>query len=143
MRVLISSAQYARSVTSVSREPRRVDGTVEVLSCTPSLSSALSPALYQASVASMRLLYLLLLVAFTHALHSYEVGVTDWHKPLAGVPLVQSPSTAPVFHRRRYRDGQTSSVVLTATQSNVLAAIHSANGSIGEWSGLRPWCTRG
>ncbi|TBU24929.1 hypothetical protein BD311DRAFT_780673 [Dichomitus squalens] len=75
-------------------------------------------------------LFLLCLAACTHALHSYEVGVTDWHKPLAGVPLVQSHSTAPVFHRRRYEDGQTSSVVLTATQSNVLAAIHSANGSI-------------
>ena len=84
------------------------------------------------TAASMRLLALSLLAACAHALHSSEVGVTDWHKALAGVPLTQSPATAPIFHRRRHSDGQSTSIVLTATQSNVLAAFHSTNGSLGE-----------
>ena len=80
----------------------------------------------------MRLFAVSLLVACAHAIHSYEVGVTDWHKALAGVPLTQSAATAPIFHRRRHENGQSSSVVLTATESNVLAAFHSTNGSLGE-----------
>ncbi|KAH9911778.1 uncharacterized protein BXZ73DRAFT_93328 [Epithele typhae] len=73
---------------------------------------------------------LLILCGCARALHSYEVGVTDWHKALAGVPLTQSAATAPVFHRRTLANGGSSSVVLTATESNVLAAVHSANGSL-------------
>lgn len=84
------------------------------------------------SEAWMRLLALLLLTVCAQALHSYEAGVTDWHKSLAGVPLAHLDSTAPRFHRRKYEDGSSNSVVLTATQSNVLAALHSANGTLGE-----------
>ncbi|RDX49601.1 DUF1620-domain-containing protein [Lentinus brumalis] len=78
----------------------------------------------------MRLFILSLLAACAQALHSYEAGVTDWHKPFAGVPLLHSDSTSPVFHRSKREDGQSSSVVLSATQSNVLAAYHSVNGSL-------------
>ncbi|KAI0758760.1 hypothetical protein C8Q74DRAFT_1299849 [Fomes fomentarius] len=78
----------------------------------------------------MRLLALSLLTVCAQALHSYEAGVTDWHKSLAGVPLAHLDSTAPRFHRRKYEDGSSNSVVLTATQSNVLAALHSANGTL-------------
>ncbi|KAH9886661.1 DUF1620-domain-containing protein [Cubamyces lactineus] len=83
----------------------------------------------------MRLLSLLLSAACAYALHASEAGVVDWHKPLAGVPLVQSPATAPTFHRREYENGATRSVILTATQSNVLAALNPANGSL-EWRHL-------
>ena len=79
----------------------------------------------------MRLFLLLSLAICARALHSYEVGVTDWHKPLAGVPLTHLDSTAPRFHRRKHEDGSSNSVILTATQSNVLAAFHSANGTLG------------
>ncbi|RPD68393.1 DUF1620-domain-containing protein [Lentinus tigrinus ALCF2SS1-7] len=78
----------------------------------------------------MRLFTLCLLAACARALHSYEVGVTDWHKPFAGVPLLLSESTSPVFHRSKHQDGQSSSMILSATQSNVLAAYHSVNGSL-------------
>ena len=82
--------------------------------------------------ASMRLLSLLLSAVCAYALHASEAGVVDWHKPLAGIPLLQSPATAPTFHRREYENGATRSIILTATQSNVLAALNPANGSLGE-----------
>ncbi|KAI0743061.1 hypothetical protein C8Q80DRAFT_1192304 [Daedaleopsis nitida] len=78
----------------------------------------------------MRLFVLSLLAICAQALHSNEVGVTDWHKPFAGVPIAQLDSTAPTFHRRKHEDGSSNSVILCATQSNVLAAVHSANGSL-------------
>ncbi|KAI8996246.1 DUF1620-domain-containing protein [Trametes punicea] len=80
----------------------------------------------------MRLFSLLLGAACAYALHASEAGVVDWHKPLAGVPLLQSPATAPSFHRKEYESGATRSIILTATQSNVLAALNPANGSL-EW----------
>ena len=88
------------------------------------------------TTASMRLFTLCLLAACAQALHSYEAGVTDWHKPFAGVPLLLSESTSPVFHRSKDEDGQSSSIILSATQSNVLAAYHSVNGSLGELQSL-------
>jgi len=63
------------------------------------------------------------------ALQESEVGVVDWHKNLIGIPLFESPSTAPVFHR--VGKETTQSVILTATESNVLAALNPVNGSIG------------
>ncbi|KAI0369552.1 DUF1620-domain-containing protein [Pilatotrama ljubarskyi] len=80
----------------------------------------------------MRLLAVLLGAACAYALHASEAGVIDWHKPHVGVPLIQSPATAPAFHRREFDGGATRSVILTASQSNVLAALNPANGSI-EW----------
>ncbi|KAI9058646.1 DUF1620-domain-containing protein [Trametes sanguinea] len=80
----------------------------------------------------MRLLSLLLGATCAFALHASEAGVIDWHKALAGVPLVQSPATAPSFHRRAFDNGATRSLVLTATESNVLAALDPVDGSL-EW----------
>ncbi|KAL4255601.1 ER membrane protein complex subunit 1 [Pleurotus pulmonarius] len=65
-------------------------------------------------------------VAF--ALHESDVGVVDWHKKLIGVPLTSSSATAPVFHR--VGEETTHSVILTATASNVLAAIFPENGTV-------------
>jgi ER membrane protein complex subunit 1 len=65
-----------------------------------------------------------------NALHESEVGIVDWHKSLIGVPLSGSTSTAPVFHRVD-TGRETKSVVITATSSNVLAALDPVNGSVG------------
>ena len=63
------------------------------------------------------------------ALHVSDVGVVDWHQPHVGVPLT-SLSTAPTFHAKPGRL-PTDALLLTATSSNVLAAIHASNGSLG------------
>jgi ER membrane protein complex subunit 1 len=60
------------------------------------------------------------------ALHKSDVGIVDWHQPYVGVPLT-SLSTAPTFHNKLGR----APIVLTATRSNVLAALHASNGSLG------------
>ena len=66
------------------------------------------------------------------ALHASEAGAIDWHKPLVGPPLTATHHTVPTFHRTEdARSGSTTSVVLTATTSNVLAALHPENGSVG------------
>jgi ER membrane protein complex subunit 1 len=75
-------------------------------------------------------LLLTALPAPTAALHESEVGIVDWHKPLVGVPLIGSPNTAPLFHRFTVDQGVTKSVVVTATGSNVLAAIDPVDGSV-------------
>jgi hypothetical protein len=77
------------------------------------------------------LLTALPLPAPTAALHESEVGIVDWHKTLVGVPLIGSPNTAPLFHRVSVGQGVTKSVVVTATGSNVLAAIDPVDGSVG------------
>ncbi|GBE86822.1 hypothetical protein SCP_1000640 [Sparassis crispa] len=64
------------------------------------------------------------------ALHASEVGVVDWYKSFAGVPRIGAISTAPVFHRIGGSNGSTQSLVLTATEKNVLAAISPVDGSL-------------
>jgi hypothetical protein len=75
------------------------------------------------------LFFVLWIIIPSWALHQSEVGVVDWHKNLIGIPLHGSRSTAPVFHR--VGGDNTQSVVLTATESNVLAALNPVNGSVG------------
>lgn len=79
----------------------------------------------------MRLLRSLLAVSLvtlsSWALHESEVGIVDWHTKLIGVPLYNSQHTAPVFH---------DDLVLTATSSNILAALNVSDGSIGAWLGF-------
>jgi hypothetical protein len=65
----------------------------------------------------------LLLPAFASALHESEAGVVDWHKQNIGVPLPNSPKI--------HRTGPTKGYLLTATSSNVLAALNPANGNLG------------
>lgn len=74
------------------------------------------------------------------ALHSSEAGVVDWHKPLVGVPLIGALSTSPAFHRINEVDGRTHSVVLTATSSNVLAALDPVNGTVGVYLSTAQSC---
>lgn len=67
----------------------------------------------------------------TLAIHAEEAGVVDWHKELIGDTLTGNPALGPVFHRVGEENEATKSYVLTATTSNVLAALHPENGSIG------------
>jgi len=74
-----------------------------------------------------------LIVAFCTAvvaLHDSDVGIVDWHQPHVGLPLTSSLSTAPTFHAKPGRP-PTDALLLTATSSNVLAAIRASNGSLG------------
>lgn len=64
------------------------------------------------------------------ALHESDVGIIDWHQPHTGVPQTWSLSTAPTFHAKPGRP-PTEALLLTATSSNVLAAVHASNGSLG------------
>lgn len=64
------------------------------------------------------------------AIKSSEAGIVDWHKPFIGDVLTGNPELLPVFHRIE-DNGQTRSLVLSATTSNVLAALHPENGTIG------------
>jgi ER membrane protein complex subunit 1 len=59
------------------------------------------------------------------ALHESDVGIVDWNKRHIGVPLTGSVSTAPAFH---HVGNET--IVLTATGSNVLAALKPEDGSV-------------
>ncbi|KAF8829541.1 hypothetical protein HHX47_DHR3000530 [Lentinula edodes] len=65
------------------------------------------------------------------ALHESDAGVVDWHKRLIGVPNTETIHTSPTFHSVSTRK-RNSNVVLTATKSNVLAALNPLNGSV-EW----------
>lgn len=88
-----------------------------------------------ARVSVLRVLFVAVFVfgQFSHALHASEAGVVDWHKPLAGVPLTHSHSLSPTFHRfsSGVQKKSTQSLVLTATHSNVLAALDAVSGNLG------------
>ena len=71
------------------------------------------------------LVLLLVLGVTTWALHESDVGIVDWNKHYIGVPLVGSVTTAPAFHHVGNK-----TIVLTATGSNVLAALEPEDGSI-------------
>jgi len=56
--------------------------------------------------------------------HQSDVGTADWHKNLIGVPRITTLSTAPIFHRVLDSAQTTKGVLLTATDSGVLAALN-------------------
>lgn len=62
------------------------------------------------------------------AIHESDVGVVDWYKSLIGVPLAAPQSTTPKFTSVEGKD-----VILTATESNILAALNVDDGSIRAW----------
>ena len=79
---------------------------------------------------NLRGLLLAFLCTAVTALHESDVGVVDWHQPHVGVPLTSSFSTAPTFHAKS-GGPPTEALLLTATNSNVLAAMRASNGSLG------------
>ncbi|KAF9075476.1 DUF1620-domain-containing protein [Rhodocollybia butyracea] len=72
---------------------------------------------------------LTLWVTCSVALHESDAGVVDWHKRLIGVPNTESRHTSPVFHRAVEQKSK-QSIVLTATRSNVMAAVDPLDGSV-------------
>jgi len=72
-------------------------------------------------------LSLVLHTSIVQATQVTDVGLVDWYKQLVGVPLVESSSTAPTFQRVQGKE-----IILTATASNVLAALNPEDGSVGE-----------
>ncbi|KAJ7114097.1 hypothetical protein C8R44DRAFT_676555 [Mycena epipterygia] len=66
---------------------------------------------------------LLLCSPLSLAIHESDVGVIDWHKKLIGLPLA-----AVVRHAETNETSQ--SVILIPTESNVLAALNTADGSV-------------
>ncbi|KAK0476054.1 hypothetical protein IW261DRAFT_1491717 [Armillaria novae-zelandiae] len=79
----------------------------------------------------MRLISLLVVASWlgtTFGIQESDAGIIDWHKRLVGVPLVDSTSTTPVFHRVGGKN--TKSVILAATEQNVLAALNPVDGSV-------------
>ncbi|KAF9516661.1 hypothetical protein BS47DRAFT_1340546 [Hydnum rufescens UP504] len=78
----------------------------------------------------LRILSLLIFsVASVFSLHESDAGVTDWHKPLVGIPLTHSISTSPRFHRIFDHKG-TESRVFVATKRNTLASLDPILGTI-------------
>jgi hypothetical protein len=74
------------------------------------------------------------------ALYESDVGIVDWHLPLVGVPLTSSLNTAPAFHAIPKRP-PTEALLLTATSSNVLAALRASNGQLGAFQPHHgPYC---
>src|ERR1700760_409653 len=81
----------------------------------------------------LTLLISCILIPSSLGLHESDVGKVDWHKKLIGIPLWKSKPTAPVFHRVRTGgpdSKRTTSFIITATESNVLAAVDPVNSSI-------------
>lgn len=78
-----------------------------------------------------QLFFVFLLVlqsCLVHAVHKSDVGLIDWYKQLVGVPLTTT-ANSPTFHHVGGRD-----IILTATMSNVLAALDAADGQVGEYA---------
>ncbi|KAA1466837.1 DUF1620-domain-containing protein [Dentipellis sp. KUC8613] len=75
------------------------------------------------------LLSALFFVPLALGLHESEAGVVDWHRAQVGVPSFDSISTAPSFRTTPRRPPE-DALLLTATSSNVLAALYARNGSI-------------
>lgn len=71
----------------------------------------------------------LLFSAVSYALHESEAGIVDWYNANIGVPLSDSSSTSPSFHTKQNQPPH-EALLLTATSSNVLAALHAGNGSV-------------
>ena len=80
----------------------------------------------------MRWLCVLTFIPFVWALRESEAGIVDWHQVHVGVPLTETPAAAPSFHAK-HGSSPTDALLLAATSSNVLAALHVVNGSIGAW----------
>ncbi|KAJ7846290.1 DUF1620-domain-containing protein, partial [Mycena leptocephala] len=67
---------------------------------------------------------LLLCSPLSLAIHESDVGVIDWHRKLIGVPLAP-----PIVHHAAVNK-TTESILLVPTESNVLAALNTTDGSI-------------
>jgi hypothetical protein len=65
------------------------------------------------------------------ALHESEAGVVDWQKTFIGVPRTDGPQIGPSFLRVKTKGDDTTSLVISATETT-LGAVNPVNGSVGE-----------
>ena len=101
----------------------------------PRPSSALGPAGVMYTLSSLRtslLLFCTLSSAPVWALHESEAGVVDWQKTFVGVPRTDVPQVAPSFLRVKAKDDETTSLIISATET-ALGAVNPVDGNIGEY----------
>lgn len=65
------------------------------------------------------------------ALHESEAGVVDWQRTFIGVPRTDAPKVAPRFLRVKVKNDETTSLVVSATET-ALGAVNPVDGNIGE-----------
>ena len=65
------------------------------------------------------------------ALHESEAGVVDWQKTFIGVPRTNEPQVAPSFLRAKTKGEETTSLVVSATETT-LGAVNPVDGSVGK-----------
>jgi len=70
------------------------------------------------------------------ALHESEAGVVDWQKTFIGVPRTNEPQAAPSFLRVKAKGNETTSLVISATETAV-GAVDPVDGSVGECGSRR------
>lgn len=67
-----------------------------------------------------------------NAIEATLAGVVDWHQPHIGIPLLHDAGAAPSFISATPSTPSTNDSIVTLTQSNVIASLHSYDGSIGQ-----------
>ena len=77
------------------------------------------------------LLFCTLSLPSVWALHESEAGVVDWQKTFIGVPRTNEPQVAPSFLRAKTKGDETTSLVISATETT-LGAVNPVDGSVGE-----------
>jgi len=80
---------------------------------------------------SSLLLLCTLLLPSVWALHESEAGVVDWQKTFIGVPRTDEPRAAPSFLRVKAKGNETTSLVISATETTI-GAVDPVDGSVGE-----------
>jgi hypothetical protein len=78
------------------------------------------------------LLFCTLSISPVSALYESEAGVVDWQKTFIGVPRTDGPKIAPSFMRVKAKGNDTTSLVVSATETT-LGAVNPLDGSVGEW----------
>ena len=81
--------------------------------------------------ATSLLLFCTLLPPRAWALHESEAGVVDWQRTFIGVPRTDVSQVAPSFLRVKGRDDETTSLVISATETT-LGAVDPVDGNVGE-----------
>ena len=84
---------------------------------------------------SSLLLFCTLPLPSVWALHESEAGVVDWQKTFIGVPRTDEPQAAPSFLRVKAEGNETTSLVISATETTV-GAVNPVDGSVGECASM-------
>lgn len=74
-------------------------------------------------------------------LQASEAAAVDWHLPLVGTPRISAPTSEPLQWFKPIVDPKhpkRTSLLLTVTDSNLLAALDAATGTVGAFSSPPP-----